>query len=146
MDVFIGDWDRHQDQWRWARFDSGDVHWWRPIPRDRDQAFARLDGVLMWLTGFYWPQLIGFGDDYPSIWRLTFAGSVPDRRLLQDLEKPVWDSVAQTLQGRVTDWDSDTAVQRLPPEAVRKNGAAVVHAVSGRGDTVAQTINPYNAL
>src|SRR5436309_464845 len=21
MDVFIGDWDRHQDQWRWARFD-----------------------------------------------------------------------------------------------------------------------------
>ena len=27
MDVFIGDWDRHQDQWRWARFDSADVHW-----------------------------------------------------------------------------------------------------------------------
>src|SRR5439155_50648 len=59
MDVFIGDWDRHQDQWRWARFDSGDVHTWRPIPRDRDQAFARLDGVLVWLTGYYWPQLIG---------------------------------------------------------------------------------------
>src|SRR5438093_5921693 len=38
MDVFIGDWDRHQDQWRWARFDVGDIHlnraqrhwsWWR---------------------------------------------------------------------------------------------------------------------
>src|SRR5439155_1024887 len=29
MDVFIGDWDRHHDQWRWARFDSGGVHWWR---------------------------------------------------------------------------------------------------------------------
>src|SRR2546422_7620271 len=57
MDVFIGDWDRHHDQWRWARFDSGQVHIWRPIPRDRDQAFARLDGFFVWLTGFYWPQL-----------------------------------------------------------------------------------------
>src|SRR2546429_9793674 len=80
MDVFIGDWDRHHDQWRWARFDSGQVHIWRPIPRDRDQAFARLDGVLVWLTGFYWPQLVGFGDAYPSIWRLTFTGQVRDRR------------------------------------------------------------------
>src|SRR5439155_1084646 len=81
MDVFIGDWDRHQDQWRWARFDSGEVHWWRPIPRDRDQAFARLDGVLIWLTGYYWPQVIGFGDDYPSIWRLTLTGQVGGRRV-----------------------------------------------------------------
>ena len=37
IDVLIGDWDRHRDQWRWARFDSGKVHVWRPIPSDRDQ-------------------------------------------------------------------------------------------------------------
>src|SRR5439155_1142132 len=79
MDVFIGDWDRHHDQWRWARFDSGGVHWWRPIPRDRDQAFARLDGVLVWVAGFYQPQLIGFGEDYPSIWRITYSGRVAVR-------------------------------------------------------------------
>src|SRR5690348_17134160 len=60
MDVFIGDWDRHHDQWRWARFDSGQVRIWRPIPRDRDQAVARLDGLLVWLPGYYWPELIGF--------------------------------------------------------------------------------------
>src|SRR2546425_1710669 len=35
---------RSPDQWRWARFDEGGVHVWRPIPRDRDQAFSRLDG------------------------------------------------------------------------------------------------------
>src|SRR2546422_10230928 len=66
-------------------------------------AFARLDGVLVWLTGFYQPQVVGFGDDYPSIWRLTFAGQVPDRRLLVDLERPVWDSVAKVLQARLPD-------------------------------------------
>src|SRR5881409_526980 len=60
-------------------------------------------GFLVWLTGFYWPQVVGFGDDYPSIWRLTLTGEVPDRRLLVDLEKPVWDSVARTIQSRLTD-------------------------------------------
>jgi len=146
MDVFIGDWDRHHDQWRWARFDSGPVHIWRPIPRDRDQAFARLDGFLVWLTGFYWPQLVGFSDDYPSIWRLTLAGEVLDRRLLQDLEKPVWDSVARTLQARLTDSVIDGAVRRLPPEYLRKNGAALTRALRHRRDHLPQISDRYYAL
>jgi len=146
MDVLMGDWDRHQGQWRWARFDSGGSRWWRPIPRDRDQAFARLDGVLVWLAGFYSPQLIGFGDDYPSIWRLTFSGSVPDRRLLQDLEKPVWDSIARTLQARVTDSVIDLAVHGLPPEYFRKNGPALTRALRRRRDRLPQITNSYYRL
>src|SRR3989441_484564 len=146
MDVFIGDWDRHHDQWRWARFDSGEVHWWRPIPRDRDQAFARLDGVLVWLTGFYWPQVIGFGDDYPSIWRLTFTGQVPDRRLLVDLEKPVWDSVARTLQTRLTDSVIEAAVRRLPPEYFGMSGPALARALERRRNHLLQISDRYYAL
>ena len=146
VDVFIGDWDRHQDQWRWARFDSADVHWWRPIPRDRDQAFARLDGVLVWLTGFYWPQVIGFGDDYPSIWRLTLTGQVPDRRLLVDLEKPVWDSIAQVLQARLTDSVIEAAVRRLPPEYYAKNGVALGRALRRRRDRLLQITDRYYSL
>ena len=146
MDVFVGDWDRHQDQWRWARFDVGEVHWWRPIPRDRDQAFARLDGVLVYLTGYYWPQLIGFGDDYPSIWRLTFAGQVPDRRLLVDLEKPVWDSVAKAIQARLTDPVIDAAVRRLPPEYYRKSGAALTRALHRRRDHLVDITDRYYKL
>ncbi len=146
MDVFIGDWDRHQDQWRWARFDSAGVHWWRPIPRDRDQAFARLDGLLVWLTGFYQPQVVGFGDNYPSIWRLTFAGQVPDRRLLVDLERPVWDSVAKALQARLPDSVIEAAVRRLPPEYYAKNGAALSRALRRRRDHLLQITDRYYAL
>src|SRR5438876_760122 len=146
MDVFIGDWDRHQDQWRWARFDSADVHWGRPIPRDRDQAFARLDGVLVWLTGYYQPQVVGFGDHYPSIWRLTFAGQVPDRRLLVDLAKPVWDSVAKALQSRLSDSVIDAAVRRLPPEYYAKNGATLGRALRRRRDQLPRITDRYYSL
>ena len=146
MDVLIGDWDRHQDQWRWARFDSAGVRWWRPLPRDRDQAFTRLDGMLIWLTGFYQPQVVGFGDDYPGIWRLTFAGQVPDRRLLVDLEKPVWDSVAKAIQAKLTDSVIDTAVRRLPPEYYAKSGAALAHALRRRRDRLPQITDRYYSL
>ena len=47
VDMFLGDWDRHRDQWRWARFGDEQPRMWQPIPRDRDQAFVRYDGLLL---------------------------------------------------------------------------------------------------
>ncbi|MCH8963034.1 MAG: hypothetical protein IH820_17415, partial [Bacteroidetes bacterium] len=48
FDMWMGDWDRHKDQWRWATFDDPDGHGklYRPIPRDRDNAFNRLNFFL----------------------------------------------------------------------------------------------------
>src|SRR5262245_33960016 len=65
-DVFIGDWDRHADQWRWARFEDTKPHRWVPIPRDRDQAFALYDGLLLKVARASTPQLVKFGPKYAS--------------------------------------------------------------------------------
>lgn len=146
LDVYLGDWDRHQLQWRWARFDQGRLHWWRPIPRDRDQAFSRLDGVLLELARFYQPQVVGFGDDYPSIYRLTLTGQVLDRRLLVDLERPVWDSIAATLRARITDSVIDMAVHRLPPEYDRQSGPALIRALRRRRDQLPEIASRYYRL
>jgi hypothetical protein len=40
--MLIGDWDRHYDQWRWAEYKKKGQVIYRPIPRDRDQAFQNL--------------------------------------------------------------------------------------------------------
>jgi surface antigen Omp85-like protein len=146
LDVFLGDWDRHQLQWRWARFDAGGAHRWRPIPRDRDQAFSRLDGLLLALAGFYQPQVVGFGDDYPSIYRLTLTGQVLDRRLLTDLEQPAWDSTAAALRARLTDSVIDAAVHRLPPEYERMSGAALIRALRRRRDRLPEIADRYYRL
>ncbi len=60
VDLFLGDWDRHQDQWSWARLGRGDSVPWAPVPRDRDQAFARFDGALLSLARLSYPQLVEF--------------------------------------------------------------------------------------
>ena len=43
VDIFMGDWDRHRKQWRWAKLPGNPL--WVPIPEDRDQAFSRYEGL-----------------------------------------------------------------------------------------------------
>ncbi|MEJ2618217.1 MAG: hypothetical protein P8Z35_24890, partial [Ignavibacteriaceae bacterium] len=50
VDIYVGDWDRHVDQWKWARFIENGEKVWYPIPRDRDQAFSRFDGLFPWIA------------------------------------------------------------------------------------------------
>src|SRR5437867_1965959 len=146
MDVFVGDWDRHPDQWRWARFDEGAVHVWRPIPRDRDQAFSRVDGLLPWLARYYHPDVVSFGDRYPDAVGLTWNGRALDRRLLTDIDKPVWDSVAAALQARLTDPVIDAAARRLPPEYYTRDGARLSRALKQRRDRLREMSDRYYAL
>ena len=134
IDLFLGDWDRHQDQWRWARLGDSDTVPWTPIPRDRDQAFANYDGLLLSLVRLSAPQLVEFSSTYPSMVGLTWNARVVDRRLLSGLEWTVWDSVATALQGRLTDAVIDDATQRLPPELRRLNQAALAGALKHRRD------------
>lgn len=146
LDVYLGDWDRHQDQWRWARFDEGGVRWWKPIPRDRDQAFSRMDGLLVRLAGVYFPELTGFADKYPSLYRLTLTGAVLDRRLLVELDRSVWDSTAAALRARLTDSVIDEAVARLPNAYRNGTGAHLADALRRRRDHLAEAASSYYEL
>ncbi|HYK56804.1 MAG TPA: hypothetical protein VEV15_10010, partial [Flavisolibacter sp.] len=47
FDMFLGDWGRHKDNWRWAKFDSGSFKIYRPVPKDRDQTYAKFEGALL---------------------------------------------------------------------------------------------------
>lgn len=120
IDMLINDWDRHMDQWRWARYDSvykGEKHKiWKPIPRDRDQAFSKYDGVLPYVAVYIVPQLNDFGKDYPQIEDLTWNGRFLDRRVLTELTKVTWDSITYYVKSKITDEVITEAVKRLPPE------------------------------
>jgi len=134
VDVLLGDWDRHQDQWRWARLGDSDSVPWTPIPRDRDQAFARFDGLLLGLARLTAPQLVAFSASYPSMVGLTWNARVLDRRLLSGLDWPVWDSTATEIQGRLTDAVIDDAVAKMPVELRERNAAWLAAALKSRRD------------
>lgn len=147
MDVFLGDWDRHVDQWRWARIgdEEGNPRW-APIPRDRDQAFARLDGVLPWLARRTIPQFVHFGPEYPAMVKLTWQGRVLDRRLLPALERPVWDSVTTYLTSRLTDDVIEDAVARMPAAFMPLDSARLASALRRRRDALPVAVERYYRL
>ncbi|MFC7668768.1 hypothetical protein ACFQT0_16380 [Hymenobacter humi] len=54
LDMWLGDWSRREDQWRWASFPQPDgATTYRPIPRDRDQAFfsSTMASLRGWFRG-----------------------------------------------------------------------------------------------
>ena len=146
VDLFLGDWDRHQDQWRWARLGKGDTIPWTPIPRDRDQAFARFDGLMLSLARLTAPQLVEFSATYPSMVGLTWNARVVDRRLLSGLDWPVWDSVASELKSRLTDPVIDGAVAKLPPEFEARNAAWLAGALKHRRDGLPEATRQFYQL
>ena len=134
MDVFLGDWDRHRDQWRWATFDSVKPRFWVAIPRDRDQAFVRFDGLLLAIARGQAPQLVNFGSKYPAMVGITWNGRELDRRFLAGLERPAWDSIALVLQRVLTDSVIDAAVRRLPVSYRPLDSARLTRALRTRRD------------
>ena len=126
LDLLIGDNDRHPDQWKWARFGKKDEAPWEPIAEDRDKAFVSYGGLMMSIARLAFPNLITFGSRYPDPQALFANAGEFDRRMLGSLEKSVWDSVATSLQSRITDGVIDNAVGALPPEYA--NGSRILAA------------------
>jgi hypothetical protein len=143
LDLYVGDWDRHEGQWAWALFGEGDTATWQPIPRDRDQAFVRYDGLLGGVVRFFVPELLDFSEDYPTPYAATMNGRGLDRRILTGLAWPVWDSIAGALQARLTDHVIDGAVDRLPREYEARNGAILRRALQVRRDKLRQIAQAY---
>ncbi|HUF36376.1 MAG TPA: hypothetical protein VMN37_10525, partial [Gemmatimonadales bacterium] len=134
VDLFLGDWDRHADQWRWVRFGDGMPRHWLPVPRDRDQAFVRFDGLLLTLARSSAPQWVNFGPEYPGMLGLTWNGRDLDRRFLVGLDWPVWNSVATDLTAKLTDEVIEAAAARLPRPYLPLDSARLTHALKRRRD------------
>lgn len=144
MDVFLGDWDRHRGQWRWARVGPDEVSTsWIPVPEDRDQVFVKYDGFMLWVARQSRPQLVRFGSDYPRIVGATFNGRELDRQLLAAVDRPVWDSVAGDLQRRLTDAVIDSAVRALPVQQFRINGPQLTESLRARRDELPKMAERY---
>ena len=146
LDILVGDWDRHIKQWRWARFKENGNDVYSPIPRDRDQAFARLDGTFPRLSIKFVDQFESFDDDFNSIYGQTFSGRFLDRRLLVDLSKPTWDSLAEIVVARWTDAVIDDAVRRLPEPYYQKHGTWLAKSLKSRRGHFKEASNKFYDL
>ncbi|MDZ7343752.1 MAG: outer membrane protein assembly factor [candidate division KSB1 bacterium] len=145
LDIYLGDWDRHFDQWRWARFQKDSKEFWYPIPRDRDQAFAKFDGLFPALAEkrFLVPQLEGFNKDKPDIWSLTYSGRHLDRIFLNELTQEDFARASKTFVEQLKDETIEQAVRRLPPPIYDLSGAWLEHKLKARRQFMAEAAQTH---
>ena len=126
LDILIGDWDRHDDQWRWAGYDNGKGLTFKPIPRDRDQAFFLNQGFLPTIISRKWilPKFQGFSKTIRDVPGLNFNARYFDRSFLTNLELTDWQTMAKEFQNRITDAVIDSAITYLPQPDVHAKDIA----------------------
>lgn len=149
FDLWIGDWDRHDDQWRWAEFEKKGGKMFRPIPRDRDQAFFVNEGRIPKLVSKKWaiPKLQGF--DYELKWPAGFMFNARyfDRSFLTALEKKDWIDEARRLQSMLSDEVIENAIQQWPREIYDLHGPEIIGKLKARREQLVEySLNHYYFL
>ena len=145
LDLLIGDWDRHEDQWRWGKLDKAHGNLYFPIPRDRDQVFFTNDGVFPWIAARKWamPKFQGFRPDIRDVNGFMFNARYFDRMFLHRLDEEDWDSVALDVQETLTDQVLSDAVHRLPDTVYSLSGPPILETLRARRSVLKQEALKY---
>ena len=147
LDALLGDFDRHGGQWRWARYDRDGVHWWSPVPEDRDYAFVDYDGILPALArASVARRLIRFQERFPNLLALMDNSLDLNRRLLSEPTAAQWDSAAAALQAVLTDEVIEDAVRRMPPPHFERSGPELIRRLVARRDGLRDLAREYYHL
>lgn len=118
FDMLIGDWDRHGDQWRWGEYKENGKVIYKPIPRDRDQAFTKYDGALLYfvMTNTALRHQQSFKEDIINVKWLNREPYPQDIVLLKTADEKEWINQAKYIQEHLSDDDINNAFINLPKE------------------------------
>lgn len=116
MDMLLGDWDRHEDNWKWAMFKEGKKKIYHPIPKDRDHVFSKWSGLIPNIADFAINNAEDFADQFGNLRHLNFKARFLDRELAAEISLEDWLEASAYLQDVLTDEVIDNAVKQLPPE------------------------------
>jgi hypothetical protein len=145
LDLLIGDWDRHEDQWRWASAKDGKQKIYAGVPRDRDQVFHLTEGVFPTIAALPWidPILDNFDGSIPhvkySLFKTRFIKSFPDAQFTY----ADWLKLANAFVKAETDSVLEVALRRLPVETYNIRHDELYKKLKQRRDNIPAAMREY---
>ena len=120
FDMLIGDWDRHQDQWRWLEFKENEKIVFKPLPRDRDQSFSIMsDGFVLGAAVKLIPMakiLRKYSEDLEDVKGFNLEPFPLDKAFITHLNEEDWKEQVAYIQKNITDEVIDEAFATIPSE------------------------------
>jgi hypothetical protein len=140
FDFVIGDWDRHDDQWAWSSVKQKDgTTLYRPIPKDRDQAFSKYDGLVTGIARLTLPflrQLQSFSPEIQSMKWTTWSARLFDRTFLNQLSWEQWEEQAKFIQTNLSDEVIESAFADWPAKARAISSPELIKNIKSRRDNL----------
>ncbi|TPE41550.1 hypothetical protein [Pontibacter mangrovi] len=148
FDMLLGDWSRHEDNWRWAEYDEGKGKTYRGIPRDRDNVFYKLnDGPVPWLLTSLGlkPHFQTYREEISpaQVVKLNRSGRNLDELILVRLEERDWLRVADTVQLLLTDEVIHQAFRAMPDTVYSLTAGPLMAKLKARRQALPQIATAY---
>ncbi|MEO6454657.1 MAG: hypothetical protein ABIN97_11310, partial [Ginsengibacter sp.] len=145
FDMFLGDWDRHEDQWKWAPVEKNNRTVYKPIPVDRDQAYAKFDGFLLKtaISAAGAKYLQNFDYDIPYPEGFSYERRNIDRYFTNKVTLNEWQSLAKELQQELTDNVIETSIHQLSPEIFAISGNEIIAKLKSRREHLVEYATKY---
>jgi hypothetical protein len=134
LDNFIMDWDRHEEQWEWVQKDSAGHTWYYTIPKDRDQAFLKGEGLAFRFIARKpaFGILQGLKAKPKNILTFNYSARYLDRTFLTELDENAWKNEIDTFLASMTDGVIEKALQKQPEEIHQHHAALIIDVLKNK--------------
>jgi hypothetical protein len=145
LDMLLGDWDRHEDQWRWERVKGKNGVVYEPVPRDRDQVFYNTTGVIPWLVSRHllMAKFQSYEDHIRSISRWNLNARYFDRYFLNGLSQQDWETQIAEVQSKLTDEVITNSIKLMPANIYALCGTELTGKMIARRNILKQQALKY---
>jgi hypothetical protein len=145
LDMFLGDWDRHEDQWRWYDEDKGKDIKYLAVPRDRDQVFHVTQGRIPVLASkdYILPTIRNFDSNlsHPKwlVFKTRFVNAYPEMQFSHE----EWTREVGKFHQALSDSVLEIALRRLPEQIYRLRHDALLRKLQSRREKMPQALEQY---
>jgi len=145
LDLLTGDWDRHEDQWRWVSEKKGKDKIYSAVPRDRDQVFHVNEGLFPSIAALPWinPLFGDFEGDLSgvkySLFKTKFLKSYPDVQLSYADYMRIVNSFVKA----ETDEVLEAGLKRMPSEIYRIRHEELLNILKQRRNNIPAAMAQY---
>lgn len=145
LDLLIADWDRHEDQWRWAYTKTDKAKIYNGVPRDRDQVFHIVNGVFPTIAALPWldPTLENFSGDIPHVqyglYKTRFIKQYPDAQMAY----AHWMQVVHQFVAAETDSVLEAGLQQLPRASYLARHDELLNKLKARRNNLPYAMDQY---
>lgn len=145
FDMFLGDWDRHEDQWAWGELKKGKKKLFVPVPQDRDQVYFKHNGAALdvAISGAGIGYMQSFKSKIGNVKTFNFEERGSDRLFTNELTFNDWQAAAKQLQVALTDQVIEEGVSKLPPEAFKISGKTIIANLKSRRNHLLEYATTY---